>query len=331
MVAALIARISPQHYQRLAWFEEHAGSVSPFPSPLEDGLLLATRPKGIYKPRDLPYALSIRINIDSPYPDGQVLPRPDGSWCLSYHQENQDPHSRDNAYTNRGLMRCIQDRVPVGVLRERRPAGRQTQYDVLGLAMPVRWYDGYFLLESLGPGGFHSGDTLADVLEATAEGQIDQDDENRRRPGDHFSAKLRTYRQIVARRGNAEFRAALLVAYGGRCAVTDCDVEPLLEAVQLSLWGEPDVLGNGLLLRADIHTLFDLGLVAFEPETRRVVVSRVLEGTEYRVLASRHLIEPSIPAQRPTRAVLDQAWTEFAEAEALRTSHLAEQRMSSRR
>ena len=119
------------------------------PPPLKDGLLLVSMPKGIYKPSDLPYAVSIRINLNSPYGDGVPVPTPGGSWLLSYHQENADPAARDTMFTNRGLMRCIADQVPVGVLRERIHAGRDHQYDVLGLAMPVRWSDGRFFFESL--------------------------------------------------------------------------------------------------------------------------------------------------------------------------------------
>jgi hypothetical protein len=39
----------------------------------------------------LPYALSIRINLDSPYPEGVPEHVPGGGWLLSYHQENADP------------------------------------------------------------------------------------------------------------------------------------------------------------------------------------------------------------------------------------------------
>ena len=97
MDPALIARISPAHRRRLAWFEEHQGEITGIPGPLEDDLLLVSKPKGIYKPADLPYALSIRINLDSPYPDGVPQPAPGGGWLLSYHQENADPADRDRA------------------------------------------------------------------------------------------------------------------------------------------------------------------------------------------------------------------------------------------
>ena len=51
MDSALIARIGPEHRRQLAWFEEHEGQVSGFPAPLEGGLLLVSKPKGIYKPQ----------------------------------------------------------------------------------------------------------------------------------------------------------------------------------------------------------------------------------------------------------------------------------------
>jgi hypothetical protein len=66
-------------------------------------LLLVSKPKGIYKPSDLPYALSIRINLDSPYADGVAVPTPGGGWLLSYHQENAEPADRDKIFSNRGF------------------------------------------------------------------------------------------------------------------------------------------------------------------------------------------------------------------------------------
>ena len=174
MDSELIARISPEHRRRLAWFEEHQGEVSASPGPLPGGLLLVSKPKGIYKPGDLPYALSIKINLDSPYEDGVPVPTPGGGWLLKYHQENPDPAARDTMFTNRGLMRCIADQVPVGVLHERAPAGRRSQYDVLGLAMPVRWSDGFFHFESLNPKAVWVIGPVSDVLEAAGSAEVDQ-------------------------------------------------------------------------------------------------------------------------------------------------------------
>jgi len=79
-------------------------------------------------------------------------------------------------------------------------------------------------------------------------------------------------RQIAARRGQGKFRQGLLTAYGGRCCVTGCSVEGLLEAAHITPHNgiSTNVLDNGLLLRADLHTLLDLGLMRIDPETMKV-------------------------------------------------------------
>jgi hypothetical protein len=93
-----------------------------------------------------------------------------------------------------------------------------------------------------------------------------------------------------------------LAAYGGRCTLTDCDIEDVLEAAHISPYSGPssDHVCNGLLLRADIHTLFDCGLLAFEPMTRRVVLAGQLNKSDYAHLVGRVLREPSDPAHNPS-------------------------------
>jgi hypothetical protein len=97
---------------------------------------------------------------------------PGGGWLLGYHQEKADPADRDRMFPNRGLMRCIADQVPVGVLRERAPAGHRSRYEVLGLATPVQWSDGYFYFESLDPKAVPTIDPVSDVLEATVRTEL---------------------------------------------------------------------------------------------------------------------------------------------------------------
>jgi putative restriction endonuclease len=317
MDAELIARISPEHRDRLAWFEEHQGEVSPAPVPLEGDLILVHPFKGIYKPAGLPYAVSIKIKVNSPYADGMPVPTPGGGWLLQYHQENPGP-ARDTTPANEGLMQCIADRVPVGVLREQAPPRHRTRYDVLGLALPVRWSDGRFYFESLNPKAVPVVDPVSDVLEAMAIAEVDQ--EVAAQGGtldDDYDARLRVYRQIVARRGQAAFRAALLEAYSGRCAVTGCDAAPALEGAHLRPYRGPEsnVVTNGLLLRTDIHTLFDLDLLAPDPVTRAIVVSKLLAGTQYEALSTSRLADPAEARQRPNREALEIIWQRFREAE----------------
>ncbi len=67
---------------------------------------------------------------------------------MRYFQEGLDPQKRDQAYTNRGLLRCQADRVPVGVLRQV-SLPPDPQYSVEGLALIIGWENGYFLLEGI--------------------------------------------------------------------------------------------------------------------------------------------------------------------------------------
>jgi putative restriction endonuclease len=106
---------------------------------------------------------------------------------------------------------------------------------------------------------------------------------------------------IVRRQGQAAFRRSLIHAYGGRCAVTGCTVEPLLEAAHIRAYFGPETnhVTNGILLRADIHTLFDLGLIWID-EGMRVVAADRLTGTDYAFLNGRKLMIPQEVACRPS-------------------------------
>jgi hypothetical protein len=96
-------------------------------------------------------------------------------------------------------------------------------------------------------------------------------------------ARSKIERSIVQRRGQPKFRRQLLSAYGGRCAITDCDAEAALEAAHIMPYrGEhSNNPANGLILRADIHTLFDLHLLSIHPDTHKVVLSHELTASSY--------------------------------------------------
>jgi len=95
---------------------------------------------------------------------------------------------------------------------------------------------------------------------------------------------------IKTRRGQSTFRQNLLRTYGGRCQITRCGVEALLEAAHITPHAEfTDYrISNGLLLRADIHTLFDLHLITVD-EHYRVRVSDQLRNSEYWIYNGRQL------------------------------------------
>lgn len=105
----------------------------------------------------------------------------------------------------------------------------------------------------------------------------------------------RVLRSIVQRQGQREFRAALLEAYGSKCAMTGCGVVDVLEAAHIHRYmgKETNIVSNGLLLRADVHTLFDLNLVGVEASTMRICVAPSLAGSSYEELNGRPLASPT--------------------------------------
>lgn len=85
------------------------------------------------------------------------------------------------------------------------------------------------------------------------------------------SAKLaeeEIFKSIAQRQGQSRFRRQLLDAYDYRCAVTGCDIPQVLEAASIIRDSQNNDVTNGLLLRADIHTLFDLNLLAIDADEK---------------------------------------------------------------
>lgn len=126
-------------------------------------------------------------------------------------------------------------------------------------------------------------------------------------PKDIEDGREKIMASIHRRQGQGSFRAAVLAAYSRRCAVTGCMVEAVLEAAHIVPYRGPvtNHVSNGLLLRADLHTLFDLGLIAVDTSSMSILTAPALVGTEYAELAGRKLSLPSSPGQRPNEEALD--------------------------
>lgn len=95
----------------------------------------------------------------------------------------------------------------------------------------------------------------------------------------------RVAREIAIRRGQTAFRQRLLEAYGC-CAMSGSTVVPALEAAHIVPYQGPGTnhLTNGLLLRADLHSLFDFGLLSVDAPTLSILVSPPLSRSEYAAL-----------------------------------------------
>jgi putative restriction endonuclease len=98
------------------------------------------------------------------------------------------------------------------------------------------------------------------------------------------------YGQSVLRKvrlGQSAFRVLITDAYSRRCAITGEKTLPVLEAAHIKPYAEsgPNFISNGLLLRSDMHKLFDAGYLTITDE-HKVEVSKKLKedfenGREY--------------------------------------------------
>ena len=116
-------------------------------------------------------------------------------------------------------------------------------------------------------------------------------------------------RSIKARRGQQAFRESLRHRYGDRCQISGCELLDVLEAAHIRPYrGDNDHNpANGLLLRSDLHTLFDLDLIGIEPDTFTVRV-HPQANAEY----GRHDGEKLLcDGAEPNREALSLRWAEY--------------------
>lgn len=130
---------------------------------------------------------------------------------------------------------------------------------------------------------------------------------------DHQPAKRREIekevefvrREMRQRMGQRDFRQDLLHAYGGTCAITGTQISHVLQAAHITpvAAGGRHSVSNGLLLRADVHTLFDLGLITLDDE-RTIRVHSSLHDSEYRELDGQRLGLPTRREHYPSLSAI---------------------------
>ena len=126
--------------------------------------------------------------------------------------------------------------------------------------------------------------------------------------GPRFGAE----RIVKPRLGQGIFRIAVTEAYGRACAITTEHSLPVLEAAHIKPYAKGGLheVSNGLLVRRDIHTLFDLGYVTVTADERRLDVSRRLKeefenGRTYYALRGTKLQQPPRAVDRPDESLLE--------------------------
>jgi putative restriction endonuclease len=116
---------------------------------------------------------------------------------------------------------------------------------------------------------------------------------------------------VQPRLGQGIFRVSVIEAYRRACAVTGEHSLPALEAAHIRPYSEGGEhrVSNGLLLRSDIHRLFDQGYVTVTPDYRFEVGRRLKDdfenGRSYYPLRGQKLSVPPNPKERPDPRLLD--------------------------
>lgn len=291
------------------WFTENAGRhISVLPHHMKTGKPATTIPlsrdSGIYIPRKelvqfkqgRRYALS--IHTGKGYGDRPLLHLADGTWILDYEEHRG---TADEQGYNASLKNCLNDGIPVGVFLKDKLGG----YTILGLAYVERYngFTGMFTLhgpvtpENEARGCFisHGFDELP--LEDQTALKLSDDSADERKA---------VITQQIRREQQGKFRQLLLDAYNETCAITKTNVPQVLQAAHINPYRgkRSQIVSNGLLLRADLHLLFDAYLLSIDPQNGLVAISQRLANSRYSSLKGRELYLPSDHHNEPNPSLL---------------------------
>lgn len=113
---------------------------------------------------------------------------------------------------------------------------------------------------------------------------------------------------IKGRLGQGAFRILVTDAYKRRCAISGEKALPVLQAAHIKPFNEegPNSVNNGLLLRSDLHILFDRGYITLTPEFKIEISRKIKEefnnGKHYYAYHGKELCTlPTVVVDRPSQ------------------------------
>jgi HNH endonuclease len=229
--------------------------------------------KGIYKPSGSSHALWIRQTLRRAYPDKDLVVGPDGSWTYEYSPEGRQGRPDMSLDTNRALLRCMADGVPIGVFREVRSGRPGKAYEVQGL--------GY--VESFDGAHFRIVGEPIDVSDRP----VDAPAQMRFEP---FDRSFPSLAPVLRRNRDLRFKLAIRRVYHERCSLCNLgyhfgDTPLALEAAHLipvENLGTSKDIRNGMLLCSNHHSLFDNYTWTLDEDLR----VRVTEDRDFRRTAA---------------------------------------------
>lgn len=120
---------------------------------------------------------------------------------------------------------------------------------------------------------------------------------------DETVAREASLRDVADRPAQREFRAQIRQIYGNRCAVTGCATPSALQAAHIRTFDGSDnnAPTNGILLRADLHLMFDAYLIALSEDGSQLEVCSSLQDPTYDFLRNAPVSPPIREDLRPSR------------------------------
>jgi len=120
-----------------------------------------------------------------------------------------------------------------------------------------------------------------------------------------------TNRDIINRPWQQKLKIKLLELYNGKCAITGCNIEETLQACHITPFAKQgnSISVNGLLLRADIHSLFDAHLISINPQTFTIHTHPKLKGNYDQY--DKKILSPRNDNRQPNYQGLNDHWDQF--------------------
>ena len=300
------------------WFMDNSGTRGSrmygerIPGVSENFALSAQR--GIHVPAKTGIAVSVTVAQGSMYSetDTPLISLPDGTWILEYSAHRNNAGGKTDQRWNAGLFKCLELGLPVGVFIYD-PEGGYLRY----LAFVEEFHPDRNVFSLHGPVTMATASRFSsDAMEL----EVEDDDGNVR----HYTAevleednrKFSTIQRAV-RSGQGKFRAQLVEAYEGRCACSGCGVMETLQAAHIIAYrgNRSNIVSNGMLLRADLHLLFDNSLLTVDPSSFRFVPSKHLIGTDYEAYDNQPVRLPKQQSLWPSEEYLAAHFNRFKQLE----------------
>ena len=320
------ANIAPEEFlEGWDWYIRHEGVTlpkAPYEKNLEEKLpLKLISQRGIHSPDykklhpkvNREHALAIRTNSTGQYEDGGLIHLPDGTWVMEYCAQKEKVDNSRSFNFNKYLKNNLYDGVPLGVLIQK----GFSSYTIMGLAYIEQYNEltNTFVLH--GPVNYHT-DSLG-LFNAFEDKKIRIEDYVLYEEIDEEDRRLRVKIEAVRREQQDEFRRQVYCAYNGQCAITKTCVEDVLQAAHIKnyMGKQTQCVNNGILLRSDIHLLYDSNMLAVNPEDFSIEISNSLKFTEYENLEGRNIALPKDLKLYPNEKLLYSKYCQFKTAQYL--------------